>query len=69
MGDVKVKVELIIRVNDQIEDLELDPDFYEEYEFKDGCDCTIPQLHTWIAHQKKLFDSYVDGTFKEKYGD
>lgn len=69
MGDVKVKVELTIKVNDQIENPQSEPDFHEQFKFEDGCDCTMPQLHTWIAHQKKLVDSYIDGEFKKKYGD
>lgn len=69
MGDVKVMVELTIRVNDQIDDHELEPDYKEDFKFENGCDCTIPELLTWIVHQKKVFDHYVNVIFKEKYGD
>lgn len=66
---VKVKTELIIRVNDQIDDHTIPPDYKQEYSFEDGCDCTIGQLLTWINHQKKLFDAYVAEVFSTKYAE
>lgn len=64
---VKVKTELTIRVNDQIDNPETKPDHKEEYLFEDGCECTIEQLLTWINHQKKLFDKYVKEVFAKRY--
>ena len=64
---VKVKTELTIRVNDQIDDHEIEPDYKQEYNFEDGCECTIDQLYTWINHQKKRFDKYIKDVFAKRY--
>ena len=61
---MKVKCELKLIVED-----ELPPEYIEEMEWKDGCDCIMDQLHAWIKHQKKLFQTYIDKDFKDKYGE